>query len=351
MMTWLKCLVNFMYQEKIIDIDNLSEKMSKRDTLCISSCSGSFDLLHSGHISYLTEAKSKGDILVVFLNSDNSIRLYKGPSRPITNLRNRLQLLSALECVDYIVPFDELTPISLIEKLKPDVFCNGADWGINPVEKSTVESYGGRLEIVSPETRDLISTSTILKKIQSVRNAPEQKVLFLDRDGVLIVDKGYIHKSEDVEIIPETVSGLQKLKSIGWEFCVISNQSGVGRGMYTEKEVNIVNNHISKLLKKDGLTIKKFYYCIHTPKDLCECRKPHTGLLVKAAHEFGIALGKSWMIGDKLSDIEAGRRANMHTIYIGNVKKDSQLNSLTTPEAVAKNLNGAADFILNFNLK
>lgn len=337
-----------MQTDKIVTLKELQEKLQGSKNICISSCSGSFDILHHGHISYLTEAKSYGDILVVFLNTDNSIALYKGPTRPILDFYNRSLLLASLECVDYIIPLDELTPLNILEILQPAIFCNGADWGSAPVEKSTIEEYGGKFITVSPQTRNSISTSDIIKKIQTLPIQQDVKSLFLDRDGVLIVDTGYVYTIENVTMLPETISGLQKLRDDGWDFYVITNQSGIGRGMYSVEDMHTVHKHIDILLAKANIHIKKYYYCPHTPFDLCNCRKPMIGLFEQAAKEFNIPLSKSWMIGDKLSDVEAGRRSNMKTILIGDTGKN-QFNSLTTPDAFALNLNEAADFIQNIH--
>jgi D-glycero-D-manno-heptose 1,7-bisphosphate phosphatase len=335
-----------MHKRKIITIDKLCQKLSvNRPSVKVIACSGSFDILHSAHALYLSSAKKLGDILVVFLNTDHSVQLYKGPGRPIISTKDRAELLALLAPVDYIVTFDQLNPTELIQKLKPDIFCNGADWGIDPYEKSLVQSYGGKQKIISTQTKAGITTSSIINKAIEKNKIIDSKVIFLDRDGVLITDKGYVHKIEDVEILPETILGLQKLKKDGWKFIVITNQSGIGRKMFKVADVEAVHKHINKILKKHNLTIEKFYYCPHTPSDKCTCRKPNTSLIEDAAIEYEIALSKSWFIGDKASDIEAGRRSNMKTIEIGNGISDKK-NSSTIPNVILSNLDEAADFII-----
>jgi D-beta-D-heptose 7-phosphate kinase/D-beta-D-heptose 1-phosphate adenosyltransferase len=111
---------------------------------------GCFDILHRGHISYLSRAKALGDVLIVGVNSDEGIRRLKGPSRPIIALEDRLQVLSALSCVDHVVPFDEDTPHELIRVVRPDTFVKGGDYSRATLpEAGLVEEFGGTVEILS----------------------------------------------------------------------------------------------------------------------------------------------------------------------------------------------------------
>lgn len=129
---------------------------------------GSFDLLHPGHVSSLQAARALGDLLVVGLNSDASVRGYKGPSRPILTQDERAAMLAALECVDYVIVFDEPTPEAALTRLRPDVHCKGAEYAPphgRPVpERAVVEGYGGRIEYLPlvPE----LSTTDLLKRIR-----------------------------------------------------------------------------------------------------------------------------------------------------------------------------------------
>lgn len=128
---------------------------------------GCFDLVHAGHISSFQQARSFGDILVVGVNSDESIRRLKGASRPIVDLKNRVALLSALECVDLVIPFYEDTPQTLIEQVKPDVLVKGKDWEGKEVAGSEfVRSCGGRVEFI--ELEQGLSTTNIIQKIRQL---------------------------------------------------------------------------------------------------------------------------------------------------------------------------------------
>jgi rfaE bifunctional protein nucleotidyltransferase chain/domain len=129
---------------------------------------GCFDLLHAGHVESLRAARSLGDVLVVGLNGDESVRRLKGPTRPIFPARQRAQMLAALKCVDYVVVFDELTPERALARLKPDVHCKGADYAPprgKPIpETAVVAAYGGRIEFLP--LVDCVSTSRIIQQIQ-----------------------------------------------------------------------------------------------------------------------------------------------------------------------------------------
>ena len=127
---------------------------------------GCFDLLHVGHVRYLKEARGLGDCLVIGLNSDQSMRQIKDPARPLISEDQRAEVLAALECVDYIVLFDEADPFKLIEEIRPDVLVKGADWSMDKIiGADLVQSYGGKVHRV--DLVPLISTSEIIHRIIS----------------------------------------------------------------------------------------------------------------------------------------------------------------------------------------
>jgi D-glycero-beta-D-manno-heptose 1-phosphate adenylyltransferase len=133
--------------------------------LTIAFANGAFDLLHVGHIRYLEGAKREGDRLIVAINSDESVRALKGPSRPILKQSDRAELVAALRAVDYVVIFDEPTVAPLLELLKPDVHCKGTDYTIETVpERETVRAYGGRIAIVG-DPKDH-STTNLLSRLK-----------------------------------------------------------------------------------------------------------------------------------------------------------------------------------------
>lgn len=128
---------------------------------------GCFDLLHYGHTKYLEDAKRKGDVLVVAINSDSSIKRIKGDKRPIINKQDRMKIVSALESVDYVVSFNEDTPIRVIESLKPDILVKGADWNEKDiVGRDFVLSYGGRVSTIKLVKGR--STSNLIRKVAKI---------------------------------------------------------------------------------------------------------------------------------------------------------------------------------------
>ncbi len=138
----------------------------RHDNKKIVWTNGCFDILHAGHVLLLNEAKAQGDILVVGLNSDTSARKLKGPGRPINNERKRTYVLCGLRAVDYVVIFNGSSPLSIIKKIKPDIYVKGGDYSIDTVnqdERKAVEGYGGKAITVGVE-KDL-STTKIISKI------------------------------------------------------------------------------------------------------------------------------------------------------------------------------------------
>ena len=129
---------------------------------------GVFDLLHPGHVRYLTAARAEGDALIVAVNSDRSVRANKGPDRPITPERERAEILAALDCIDAVVIFDEETPDAIVKAIQPDVLAKGADWAENAiVGRDTVEGRGGRVVRIPIEPG--WSTTEIVKRIERTR--------------------------------------------------------------------------------------------------------------------------------------------------------------------------------------
>jgi D-glycero-D-manno-heptose 1,7-bisphosphate phosphatase len=135
-----------------------------------------------------------------------------------------------------------------------------------------------------------------------------RRALFLDRDGTLIVDVGYPSDPAQVELLPGVVDALRELQQ-EWMLVVISNQSGIGRGLFTAEDAAAVHRRFLELFEQAGVTFAGSYYCPHTPDAACRCRKPEPGMLLDAARELGLEISASVMIGDKPSDLDAGRAA------------------------------------------
>lgn len=152
-----------------------------------------------------------------------------------------------------------------------------------------------------------------------------RKVVFLDRDGTINEEVNYLHRKEDLVLVSGVPEAIACLNRAGYEVIVVTNQAGVARGYYSEEDVCALHTYLNQVLEKDGAHIDAFYYCPHHPvhgigayRCVCRCRKPDIGLLENAEQQGGeIDKEHSWMIGDKVSDTEAGRRFGIRSILVG----------------------------------
>ncbi|MDE6983594.1 MAG: D-glycero-beta-D-manno-heptose 1-phosphate adenylyltransferase [Lachnospiraceae bacterium] len=154
-------------RNKIITQKQLGEEIqrARQEGKTVVSTSGCFDILHAGHVTYLEEAKARGDILVVLLNADSSVRALKGSTRPIVPEMERAVVIAGLESVDYVCIFSEQTPCAIIDSLQPDVVIKGGDYAGKQIpEMDSVAAYGGRVEYV--DVVDGCSTTNIVEKIR-----------------------------------------------------------------------------------------------------------------------------------------------------------------------------------------
>lgn len=155
-------------QSKILSWDKiapLSKELHLSKKKIISS-NGCFDILHLGHVKYLEEARKLGDLLVLAVNSDASVKKLKGPSRPLNSEETRSLILAALECVDYVAIFKEDTPEKFLQLLKPDIHVKGGDYKLEDLpEKKVVESYGGKIQLLS--IVEGFSTTSLITKIKN----------------------------------------------------------------------------------------------------------------------------------------------------------------------------------------
>jgi rfaE bifunctional protein nucleotidyltransferase chain/domain len=285
---------------------------------------GAFDILHAGHVEYLTRARGYCDALMVAVNSDRSIQSYKSALRPINKQEQRLKVVAALEAVDAVTLMEETRPAGLIELLKPDVYIKGGDYAAgNLRSKPLVESYGGRV-VTIPIDSDT-STTAILERAALLelheRIAPgartqEPRLVFLDRDGTLIRDVPFLHDPARVEVMPGVLDGLKALQETGFTLVVITNQQGIGLGYYGETEFFQVNQALFRQLAPAGIKIARVYYCPHSLAEGCDCRKPGKLLLERAVKYFHTKPDLCYMVGDSIGDCEAAASAGCASILI-----------------------------------
>lgn len=179
------------------------------------------------------------------------------------------------------------------------------------------------------------------------------KAVFLDRDGVITRDPPhYAHRIDQLRLIPRSAEAIRLLNKNNFKVVVVSNQSGVARGYYPEKDTHVFNNALEKELEKKDVYLDAFYYCPHHPdakiktyRIECDCRKPKPGMLLKASQDLNIDLTQSFMIGDRLSDIMAGQKAGCKAIHVltgvgreqqSKHKLDASFTSMDLYEAVEK---------------
>jgi D-glycero-D-manno-heptose 1,7-bisphosphate phosphatase len=167
-----------------------------------------------------------------------------------------------------------------------------------------------------------------------------RKALFLDRDGLINVDSGYVGRIEDFKFIDGIAAALRHAQLLGYRLIVVTNQSGIGRGYYSEADFTRLTHWMVEQLARQGVAIDAVYHCPHTDEDHCECRKPKPGMLLRAIDKFDLDCDNSWMIGDSERDIEAARAVGIrHTVLYdadngSTTSADYQISSLAELQAL-----------------
>jgi D-glycero-D-manno-heptose 1,7-bisphosphate phosphatase len=171
----------------------------------------------------------------------------------------------------------------------------------------------------------------------------KNKVVVLDRDGTIVVDRHYLSDPAALEFEPEAEVGLKKMSDMGFRLVVITNQSGIARGFFSLSRLDEIHKKMRQMLQSIGAPLAGIYFCPHGPDDTCDCRKPNLGLMRQASQELGFDMSEAIVIGDKDSDVEFGRRAAAVTMLVA--KPYSRSLSGTTADYVIENLNQAADIM------
>jgi histidinol-phosphate phosphatase family protein len=170
------------------------------------------------------------------------------------------------------------------------------------------------------------------------------KAVFVDRDGTMAIDAHYCSRPEDFQLYPNTTKGLKLLKQHGYKLIVITNQSGIGRGIFTEETLKVIHDKMNKDLAEDGVCVDGIYYCPHHPDENCDCRKPKPKMVMKAVRDHDIDLGQSFVIGDLQMDIDLGKNIGCPVIWIDN----AAFTYNDPPDAIASDLLEAAELILSW---
>ena len=179
----------------------------------------------------------------------------------------------------------------------------------------------------------------------------KNKCVFLDRDGVLIKDVGYLKNPEDIIIMTNSVEALKILKAAGFLLIIVTNQAGIAKGFFNMDDLAAVNNRLLKIYEDNGIIIDDLYFCPHhengtvEPYNIkCSCRKPGTGMVLKGAEKFNIDADKSFMIGDKDSDIMLAKNSGLKSLYIRNFMYEHDENIV--PDFYVNDLKEAAGIIM-----
>ncbi len=172
-----------------------------------------------------------------------------------------------------------------------------------------------------------------------------KKAIFFDRDGTLIIDKVYLNDVNQVEYLPGVFNALKSLQSSGFIFIVVTNQSGVARGLVDLKNIELIHDKIKSDFAKNEIHFAGFYFAPYSVESNHPMRKPNPGMLEVATQEHKIDLSKSWMVGDRMTDVEAGRRAGTRTILLAGVDhpENSQFDK---PTAFVPDLLAVAEYII-----
>ena len=176
----------------------------------------------------------------------------------------------------------------------------------------------------------------------------KNKAVFIDRDGTIARDVPYCSRPEDFELLPSVVEGIKLLNERNFKVVVVTNQSGIARGYFTEEMLAKIHDKMRAELASYGARVDAIYYCPHHPDENCECRKPKPKMLLQAASDLDIDLKQSFVIGDNDMDIEMGRRAGCKSILI--VKKNKEEESdkqMSCPDHIALNVNAATQWVIS----
>jgi rfaE bifunctional protein nucleotidyltransferase chain/domain len=288
--------------KKIVSREVLAEIIQdlKRRGSIIVTTNGSFDLLHIGHVTMLQEAKSLGDVLIVGMNSDASVRRYKGKYRPICSQNHRAEMLAALECTDYITIFDESTPIEFLKVVQPDIHVNSPEHGHECIEREVVEQHGGRIHLAC--LIEEMSTTQLLQRILDASSHEPGRAIFLNPADLA-------HENQE-----DTLNTLKQFQEMGFQLFLLEHP-----------ELTIVN---------------------------CQLNPPLRGVssqnIQKTADDYNISLAKSFIISSEMKNIQMGREVNCKTILLKKPakyeKKENGISSLG-PNYTAENFQEAIELI------
>ena len=346
--------------EKITTREELAPKVAilRAEGKKVGFTSGAFDMLHAGHVTYLEEAKQACDVLIVGVNTDESVRAYKGEGRPIVPLDARVKAIAALESVDFVFTYGERRNRANIEVLKPSLYIKAGDYTPEQLTSAdVVKQFGGDVLLLPVQAG--FSTTNLIKNIAKAHGAnisdddetmqaktekrDPQKAILIDRDGTINVDVEYLHEPEKFILLPNVGEGLKKFQELGYKIIVISLQAGIGMGYFTKEDFFATNREMFKQLAPYDITIDKIYFATHSKTE--DGSNPKTALVERAREEMDLDLAQCIAIGDKTSDLTAASAFGAKTIGVKTGKGLQDGQEDITPDYMAEDVLDAAKWV------
>lgn len=300
-----------------------------------------FHRTHHALVTLTTHPNSHPfDSGLVFANNEGRVTdwLHREDTRTI--YRNRVNAGIQILSPEVLSPFDTICPMDLDRQILKPLIATDRVFAYDTPEY--IHDMG------TPERYWQVCEDVDSGRVHAKNLSVPQRAIFLDRDGVINVHKGFIHRWEDMELLPGAGEAIAQINASGFLAIVVTNQPVIARGECTWKELEMIHNAMETLLGKAGAYVDGILVCPHHPdrgfpgerpeyKINCDCRKPKPGLLLKASEKYNIDLSKSWMIGDSESDLLAGQAANCHIAYIGQENKFSDVPSYSSLLHFVKN--------------
>lgn len=288
----------------------------------------SFHKDHAALVTLATHPNSHPyDSALIFADVDGKVTRWLHKEEERTVYRNRVNAGIHILSPEILKPFTEVQRLDLDRDILKTLVQGGRVYAYDTPEY--IHDMG------TPERYAQVCEDAKLGRVEVKNLSRPQRAVFLDRDGTINVYKGFIHRAEDIELLPGAAEGIRRINESGALAIVVTNQPVIARGECDWGELERIHNTLETLLGREGAYLDAIYVCPHHPdkgfagerpeyKIKCDCRKPKPGLLLRAAEDFNIDLADSWIIGDSMRDVQAGIAAGCHTALIGHTAETEQ---------------------------